>query len=257
IIHRDLKPANVLLVPLNTGLVQNPLLENGTATPAAAPEVGFSLAAYEPKITDFGLAKRLDSDVGHTATGQIMGTASYMAPEQPQGGRVGQATDVYALGATFYDLLTGRPPFQGTTMLDTLVKVRTQDPVPPTQLQPDLPRDIETICLKCLEKEAGKRYVNAQELADDLRRFLNGEPILARPASVWERGVKWARRRPAAAALIGVAATSLVSLIGGLTAYGAQTRRHNEDLQQEVKRANAAEQQAGHEKHLALAAQKQ
>jgi tetratricopeptide (TPR) repeat protein/predicted Ser/Thr protein kinase len=189
ILHRDLKPANVLLTT------------DGT-----------------PKITDFGLAKRLEQDKGQTRTGAIMGTPSYMAPEQAEGKtkHLGPAADVYSLGAVLYDLLTGRPPFRGETVLDTLEQVRTVEPVRPSRLQPRLPPDLETICLRCLAKEPGKRYGSAGELADDLDRYLAGEPIKARPTPAWERAWKWARRRPAAAALAAVSALVVLSLaVGG------------------------------------------
>src|SRR5262249_22561901 len=140
IIHRDLKPANILLT------------KDGT-----------------PKITDFGLAKRLENASGQTRTGEIMGTPSYMAPEQAEGRlhQIGPATDIHARGAILYDMLTGRPPFQAATVLETLEQVRSQDPVPPRTLQRSLPRDLETICLKCLHKEAPKRYASALALAED------------------------------------------------------------------------------------------
>jgi serine/threonine-protein kinase len=188
VIHRDLKPANVLVG------------DDGTL-----------------KITDFGLAKRLDSDARQTDTGAVLGTPSYMAPEQARGQtrQAGPAADVYSLGAVLYELLTGRPPFQGTTALDTLEQVRSREPVPPTRLQPKVPRDLETICLKCLRKEPGKRYASARELADDLGRFLAHEPVRARPAGRWERTVKWARRRPAAAALLGAAVLLVLGLAAG------------------------------------------
>jgi len=183
VIHRDLKPANVLLA------------KDGT-----------------PKVTDFGLAKKLD-EVGQTATGAVMGTPSYMAPEQagmgspgrkPGESTVGPLADVYALGAILYECLTGRPPFKAATALDTVLQVISDEPVPPRQLQSRTPRDLETICLKCLQKEPRKRYASAKALAGDLRRFQAGEPIKARPVGRVERAMKWVRRKPMVAALLAV-----------------------------------------------------
>jgi len=204
IVHRDLKPANVLLACRDLPAVQSSRLDGSSS--------------YEPKITDFGLAKRLDAAADLTSTGQILGTPNYMAPEQAAGHtqEIGPATDVYALGAILYRLLTGRAPFQGESVLEVLEQLRDHDPVAPSRLRPKLPRDLQTICLKCLEKEPGNRYATAQALAMDLSRFLAGQSIVARPAAWWERIARWARRRPAVAALLAmvlvVAATGFVGV---------------------------------------------
>ena len=177
IIHRDLKPANVLLA---SGAASAPRVTQ-TRGADAAP-----LAESVPKITDFGLVKRLDDDAGRTRTGTVLGSPSYMAPEQAAGDvkAVGPAADVYALGAILYEMLAGRPPFRGDSVLETLRQVLEHDPVPPGRFQPKVPRDLETICLKCLEKVPGHRYPSAEALARDLAAFLDGEPVGARPATV-------------------------------------------------------------------------
>ena len=203
-VHRDLKPANVLLT-----------------------------AEGEPKVTDFGLAKRMQDDPNATEaryatqSGAAVGTPSYMAPEQAagKGKLVGPLADVYSLGAVLYDLLTGRPPFVAATVVETLVQVATAEPPSPASLQPRLPRDVVTVCLKCLRKEPEKRYGTAGEFADDLRRFLDGEPIHAVRASRWERLVKWVRRRPAAAALVAVTTIAALALLGGGIAYQVKLNR--------------------------------
>ncbi len=188
ILHRDLKPSNVLLT-----------------------------ADGVPKVTDFGLAKLLDAESGPTPTEAFLGTPSYMSPEQAAGNMrgAGVQADVYGLGAILYALLTGKPPFKGTTLLNTLEKVRNEEPVPPARLQKGVPRDLESICLRCLEKEPARRYASAEALADDLRRFCDGQPIQARPIGLARRLCRFVCRRPAligkgvfAAALLCLAATS-------------------------------------------------
>ena len=177
ILHRDLKPANILLD------------EHG-----------------EPYVTDFGLAKQIQGGSELTYSGAIMGTPAYMAPEQASGrrGAVTISSDVYGLGAILYALLTGLAPFGGDSVDETLEQVRSASPSLPSKINPSTPRDLEVICLKCLEKEPARRYASAQALGDDLDRYLAGEPILARPVPWYERVVKWARRRPAIAALLGL-----------------------------------------------------
>jgi eukaryotic-like serine/threonine-protein kinase len=196
IIHRDLKPANILLVSSEAVVPTSAVRHE----PLSAP----TLTTHQPKITDFGLAKRLDSYNTGTNSGDVVGTPSYMAPEQAasKGNAVGPATDVYAIGAILYELFTGRPPFRGPCALDTVLQVLHEDPVRPSYLRRDLPRDLETICLKCLAKDPGKRYASAQAVADDLVRFRKGQPIQARPVGLHERIWKWAKHRPAAAALV-------------------------------------------------------
>jgi eukaryotic-like serine/threonine-protein kinase len=205
IVHRDIKPHNILLD------------END-----------------QPRIADFGLAKHVQGPSDLTLAGQVMGTPSYMPPEQAQGktNEIGPAADVYALGATLYCLLTGRPPFQASSSSATIRQVIDDQPVPPRRLNIEIPRDLETICLKCLRKEAGKRYARAQDLAADLSRFLAGEPIEARPVGALERGAKWVQRKPITAALgaVSLLAAFAVVAAGISLAYQVRVSRLNDTL---------------------------
>ncbi len=209
VIHRDLKPANVLLDRAAVDEERQGPGANGARFASPRPLT----ADVRAKVTDFGLAKFVaGSDLTHS--GDVVGTPSYMAPEQAarKSAPVTVAVDVYGLGAILYEALTGRPPFAAATVGATLSQVRQDEPVPPRLLQPTVPRDLETICLKCLRKEAARRYATAQALADDLRRFQSGDSVRARPVGTGERVIVWCRRNPGVAAL--VAALLLVLLAG-------------------------------------------
>ena len=236
IVHRDIKPGNVLLAA--DGL---------------------------PKLTDFGLAKRLDAATGRTRTGHLVGTLGYMAPEQAAGTahRAGPPADVYALGAVLYELLTGRPPFGPAPSAQTLYRLLNEPPASPRQVARNLPRDLETICLQCLEKNPERRYPTAAAVADDLRRFLDGRPVAARPVGTAVQVARWAGRHPTAAALTGVLALAATVAVAGTAYHNARLTaaltateesreqavksnqgleaalREADRLQQETKRANA------------------
>jgi WD40 repeat protein/serine/threonine protein kinase len=223
VIHRDLKPANILLAgeARATDADATPK-ELATSTDSRSRASGTRKSAVRhpppviPKVSDFGLARRLDRAQRLTVSGTTLGTPGYMAPEQAMGrdGQISAATDVYALGAILYEMLTGRAPFVGPTPLATMEQVCSKEPVPPRRLQPKVPRDLETICLKSLQKEPHKRYASAGELADDVHRFLDGEPITARPTPLWEHVWKWAKRRPAVASLAaGIVAVALAGFL--------------------------------------------
>ena len=212
----------------------------------------------EPKITDFGLAKHVKGESQLTTTGQILGTPSYMPPEQAAGdiGAIGPAADIYSLGAVLYALLTGRPPFQSDNPLDTLLQVREREPIGPRQLNPKVPADLETVCLKCLEKSATRRYESAYRLVEELGRYLRGEPILARPIGTVERGWRWCRRNPMVAGLATGIAALLV--VGTITATIAAVRFKSlaEEQRQTAERERDAKQQAVEASLAAASAQK-
>src|SRR5262245_33212330 len=226
VVHRDLKPANILLA--------------GVTSPESADKRSSSLRASSlspvccplmPKITDFGLARRLEAGEGLTRAGTVMGTPSYMSPEQASGDThgAGPPADIYSLGAILYEMLTGRPPFSSDTPLQTLALVLHSPPQAPRTANSAVPRDLETIALKCLEKEPQKRYASAAALADDLRRFLEGRPIRARRVGPVERLWRWGKRNPAIAALVMAVFTSLavgtvVSTILAIRADAQATR---------------------------------
>jgi serine/threonine protein kinase/WD40 repeat protein len=220
ILHRDLKPGNILLD-----------------------------AQGEPHVTDFGLAKHVGAEKGQTQSGAIVGTPSYMAPEQAAGKKaLTTAADVYSLGAILFELLTGRPPFRADTPLDTVLQVLDRDPPRPRSIEPQVDPDLEVICLKCLEKEPAKRYGSAEALAEDLERWLAGEPIVARPARVWERINKWRKRRPAAAALLALSVLAALTLLVNEAYNRARLRVERDNAERE--KVNAQQQEQIAREHL-------
>jgi eukaryotic-like serine/threonine-protein kinase len=233
ILHRDIKPDNVILA-----------VEAGG---------GPGLDGVIPRLTDFGLAKLLEETGDDSRSDARIGTPHYMAPEQAAGRRsdVGPATDVYALGATLYEILVGRPPFRGETDVETLRLVLESEPVPLRTLRPGLPRDLETICLKCLRKEPARRYASAGALLDDLHRFLDGRPIFGRPVSVIERVQGWMWRRPAIAALLGLVVVLIAGLVGGSAWWSARLSRQNRRLELQIARADDQTREADKQRRQA------
>ena len=242
IVHRDLKPANILLAKLDS---QSSMIRTRDADSSSLPEDHWSRTTV-PKIADFGLAKRTDDDSSQTQSGAILGTPSYMAPEQAGGKtrEIGPAVDIYALGAILYELLVGRPPFKAGNPIDTVRMVIEQEPVPPRQLEPRVPYDLETICLKCLEKDPARRFPTAAELADDLRRFVEGDPILARPTPAWERAWKWGKRRPAIVALLALIPLAFLSIVLFVSWHNVSLRGQLDAALEEERRARQREMDA-------------
>lgn len=237
IVHRDLKPGNILLLGQD-GPAAVPL--------GSAPKEEF----FVPKVADFGLAKQLDGEMDPTQTGDIVGTPNYMAPEQAAGrsAEVGPAADVHALGVILYQMLTGQVPYKAENVLETLHEVRHAEPVPPRRIVTKTPRELETICLKCLQKEPARRYPTALSLADDLRRFLDGRPILARPAGSWERVFKWVKRNRLASALI---ATGIL-IAAMVLAFLVELTRSNRALKEAGEREHRLAEDAAWERSHAL-----
>jgi WD40 repeat protein len=216
VLHRDLKPSNVLLQQVGEG--------GDPPGGAPAPERTSGLGLGIPRLTDFGLARLADGPADPARPHTVLGTPAYMAPEQARGrvDDVDEATDVYGLGAVLYEALTGRPPFRGATDADTRRQVVCDDPEPPRRSRADVPADLGAVCLKCLEKDPARRYASAAALADDLRRFLDGKPTVARPPGLLGRAAKWYRRHPLPAALAAMAAAA--ALAAGLSLALAAVR---------------------------------
>jgi len=252
IIHRDLKPSNILLQVVDNKPENALFASTQTNNAIDSPTPKADSPTFVAKISDFGLAKRLDDDRNLTATGMVAGTPTYMAPEQARGERkaIGPATDIWSLGVILYEMLTGRPPFLADSHTDTLNQVILDTPVQPRQLQPRIPRDLETICLKCLEKSPAHRYASAQALADDLCRFRQGRPIHARRTGAVEQAWRWCRRNPVVAGLS--ALILLISAIGASVSTVYAIRADEKAQEAQV----AAEQAANSERKARFQAQK-
>jgi WD40 repeat protein len=238
VVHRDLKPSNILI-------------QADADEPATRP-----MAVAVPKVGDFGLARAMDGDGGLTASGLAMGTPEYMAPEQAAGSAVGPSADIYALGVVLYQLLAGQPPFRGTTPFEVLRALAHAEPVAPRRFRPNLPRDLETITLKAIEKDPARRYPTAGAMADDLSRFLSQRPIHARPPTASYRLARWAARRPGLAALASLLVAVTVLAFAGITALwvvAVASRDRARAAAAEAKRREAAERHARYRAVLAAA----
>jgi serine/threonine protein kinase len=260
IVHRDLKPINILLQPFVLGDARSGTNSSAGRSSQRSHSRSSSSARQSimthvtveygtPKITDFGLAKQEEgASSGLTNAGSIMGTPSYMSPEQALGdvGLIGPATDTYSLGAMLYEMLTGRPPFRADTPVNTIMQVIRGEVVPPSKLVAKLPRDMETITLKCLEKSPAKRYASSLALAEDLSNYLEDRPITARPVGPIERTIKWIHRRPLIASMIGLIVMGVLSfIILGTWAYLAvQERAHAAELGRRTSQAIGSRKQA-------------
>lgn len=253
IVHRDLKPLNILLAAggrqqaagIGTNLDRGVTLTTSGAAATTLQAAGCVPPAV-PKISDFGLAKLVESDDGLTRTGAIMGTPAYMAPEQAFGRskEVGPAADIYALGAILYECLTGRPPFKGATVADTLEQVRTMEPITLKQFMREFPIDLETICLHCLHKDPRRRYASAEALADDLRRFQEHKPISVRPVNNVERTWRWCRRNPGWAAMIAAVAILLLVITAGSATGFVVVSAQNVEIDKKRREAEEARDDA-------------
>ncbi len=253
IVHRDLKPANILLSTIGS---QSSLVRGREIDSSSLPADHWSRNSV-PKIADFGLAKHVNDDSSQTQSGAILGTPSYMAPEQAGGKNreIGPAADIYSLGAILYEMLVGRPPFKAGNPIDTIRQVIEQEPVPPRQLEPRVPHDLETICLKCLEKDPARRFATAAELADDLHRYATGDPINARPTPAWERAWKWGKRRPAVVALLGVSLLAIAGSVLFIAWHNVSLRGKLDVALAQERRARQREQEVINEQQLSRVGQ--
>jgi WD40 repeat protein/serine/threonine protein kinase len=255
VVHRDLKPANILL-ETSCEPLSSPGVVEGTRSERAGK---LPLSAFTPKVADFGLAKPihdslLAGDSTLTRVGAVVGTASYMAPEQASGRNraIGPGADIYSLGAILYELLTARPPFQGESDVDTLLLVQAEEVIAPSRLRPKVPRDLETICVRCLEKEPSRRSSTAHALHEDLQLFLAGKPIRARPVGFSERLLRWCRRKPYVAALQAFSALTVIALLGLALAFALHQRNAAREIQKQFELAERRSAQLALDRGLSL-----